>query len=229
MAPALSANVAAVEARIAAACMRAGRPRSEVRLIGVTKGMDASVVRAAVAAGLSSFGENYVQEWTAKRAALADLPAIEWHFIGRIQRNKAATIAEASLVHSLADLRVAAALARAAERRGTPVDALVQVNLDGEASKDGIAPEALGEFLAAASAEERLRIVGLMTIPPPLDPEAVRARFRALRELRDDHGGARALPALSMGMSGDFETAIEEGATLIRVGTALFGPRKGKA
>jgi pyridoxal phosphate enzyme (YggS family) len=169
MARALSASVAEVERRIAAACARAGRPRSDVRLIGVTKGMDATVLRAAVAVGLSAFGENYVQEWTAKRAVLADVPAIEWHFIGRIQRNKAAAVAEASLVHSLADVRVATALAKAGERRRAPVQALVQVNLDGEASKDGIAPAALGAFLSEVKDQEWLRIVVLMVIPPPLD------------------------------------------------------------
>jgi len=229
MAAALSARLAAVEARIAAACERAGRARSEVRLVGVTKGMDAAVVRAAVAAGLTTFGENYVQEWTAKRAALADLPALEWHFIGRVQRNKAAAVAEARLVHSVADLRVAAALAAAGERQRRPVHALIQVNLDAEASKDGVAPAAIGDVLAALRGGEWLRIDGLMAIPPPLDQEAMRARFRALRELRERHAVGDDLRELSMGMSADFETAIEEGATLVRVGTALFGPRKGKA
>jgi pyridoxal phosphate enzyme (YggS family) len=228
MADALSARLAAVEARIAAACERAGRPRSDVKLVGVSKGMDASVVRAAVAAGLTTFGENYVQEWTAKRAATADLTAIEWHFIGRIQRNKAAAVAEARLVHSLADLRVAGALANAGERRGAPVRALVQVNLDAEASKDGVAPDALGEFLTALPDRRWLRVDGLMVIPPPLAPEATRSRFQALRALRDRFNGRDELRELSMGMSGDFEAAIEEGATLVRVGTALFGPRKGK-
>lgn len=228
MARALSASLAAVEARIAAACARAGRPRSDVRLVGVTKGMEASVVRAAVAAGLSSFGENYVQEWSAKRAALGDLPSIEWHFIGRIQRNKAAAISEAALVHSVADRRVAAALAKVAESRSRAVHVLLQVNLDGEASKDGIAPEALADFLSEVRGHAWLRVDGLMVIPPPLDPESARARFRALRELRERHGGAAELPELSMGMSGDFETAIEEGATLVRVGTAIFGARPRK-
>ncbi len=229
MADSLSAHLAAVETRIAAACERSGRARSDVRLVGVTKGVDAEVVRAAVAAGLTVFGENYVQEWTAKRDALADLPTIEWHYIGRIQRNKAATVAEASLVHSVADLRVATALATAGERRGRPVHALIQVNLDAEASKDGIAPAALGELLTALRGDKWLRIDGLMAIPPPLDPAAVRTRFRALRALRDRHAVDGDLHELSMGMSADFETAIEEGATLVRVGTALFGPRKGKA
>ncbi|MEO6026965.1 MAG: YggS family pyridoxal phosphate-dependent enzyme [Candidatus Binatia bacterium] len=229
MADPLSARLPAVEARIAAACERSGRARSDVRLVGVTKGMDADVLREAIAAGLTTFGENYVQDWTAKRSALSDLPTIEWHFIGRIQRNKAAAVAEATLVHSVSDLRVATALATAGERRGRPVHALVQVNLDEEDSKDGVAPAALGELLAALRGGEWLRIDGLMAIPAPLDPEAMRPRFRALRELRERHAVDGDLRELSMGMSADFETAIEEGATLVRVGTALFGPRKGKA
>jgi PLP dependent protein len=226
MADSLSARLAAVEQRIAAACRRAGRSRSEVRLVGVTKGKDAATVRAALAAGLAVFGENYVQEWTAKRAALGDVGPIEWHFIGRVQRNKASAVAEATLVHSLADLRVAAALELAAARRGVPLRALVQVNLDAEASKAGVAPEALPEFLAALRDCTSLRIEGLMTIPAPGEPETMRRRFRALRVLRDGQAQARPLGELSMGMSEDFELAIEEGATLIRVGTAIFGPRE---
>lgn len=224
---AIKARLTAVEAQVASACRRAGRTRSDVRLVGVTKGMEAAVVREAVACGLVCFGENYVQEWTAKRAALADLVTVEWHFIGRIQRNKAATVAEARLVHSLADLRVATALAAAGARRGEQIRALVQVNLEGETTKDGVAPAALPEFLAALRVHEWLRVEGLMTIPPPLDPEAMRGRFRALRELRDRQTDAVNLRELSMGMSADFEVAIEEGATLVRVGTAIFGPRKG--
>jgi len=227
MADSLTTRLAVVEARIAAACRRVGRARSDVRLVGATKGMAAAVVRDAVAAGLSCFGENYVQEWTAKRDALADVTTIEWHFIGRIQRNKAAAVAEACFVHSLADLRVAAALAAVGARRGDPVHALVQVNLEGEETKGGVAPAALPEFLAAIGAHQGLCVEGLMTIPPPLEPEAMRGRFRALRELRDRQADAARLRELSMGMSADFEVAIEEGATLVRVGTAIFGPRKG--
>jgi pyridoxal phosphate enzyme (YggS family) len=225
MADSLSARLADVEERIASACRRAGRARSEVRLVGVTKGKDATVIRAAVAAGLTCFGENYVQEWTAKCAALADVHGIEWHFIGRIQRNKATAIAEASLVHSLADLRVAAALDAAGARRAAPVRALVQVNLDDEATKGGVAPAALSEFLAALRDHTWLRIEGLMVIPAPRDPKAMREPFCALRALRDRQPDAGTLPQLSMGMSADYEAAIEEGATLVRVGTALFGPR----
>lgn len=226
MPDALSERLATVESRIAAACRRTGRARSDVRLVGVSKGKSADVVRAAVAAGLSTFGENYVQEWTKKRAALADCPGIAWHFIGRIQRNKAATIAEAMLVHSLADLRVAAALDAAGARRATTVPVLVQVNLDGEATKDGVAPEDLPAFLAALRDHASLQVCGLMAIPAPADPEHVRGRFRALRELRDRQDDAAQLTELSMGMSGDFDVAIEEGATLVRVGTAIFGPRE---
>ena len=222
----LSVRLAAVEERITSACRRAGRARADVRLVGVTKGKDAGVIRAAVASGLAVFGENYVQEWAAKRTALADVGGIEWHFIGRIQRNKAAAVAEASLVHSLADLRVAAALDAAGARRGVPVRVLVQINLDDEASKDGLAPANLPQFLAALRAYAWLRVEGLMAIPAPHDPAAMRERFRALRALRDGQVEAGRLRELSMGMSGDYEAAIEEGATLIRVGTAIFGPRE---
>ncbi len=226
MADALSARVAAVEERIASACRRAGRARSEVRLVGVTKGKAAGLVRAALAAGLSTFGENYVQEWMKKRAELADRSDIAWHFIGRIQRNKAATVAEAHLVHSLADLRVAAALDAAGARRASIVPVLVQVNLDGEVTKDGIAPAHLPDFLSRVRGHGWLRVCGLMAIPAPSGPEDARRCFRALRALRDRQEDATRLPELSMGMSADFEAAIEEGATLIRVGTAIFGPRE---
>ncbi len=229
MATALSARLAAVEERVATACRRAGRARADVKLVGVTKGVDTQVVRAAVAAGLVSFGENYVQEWVAKRDALADLAStIQWHFIGRIQRNKAAAIAEAALVHSLADPRAGGALAAVGARRGRPVRALVQVNLDAEATKGGVLPDALPEVLRELRGLDGLAIDGLMAIPAPGDPEAMRTCFRRLRELRDRQDGPARLPELSMGMSDDFEVAIEEGATLIRVGTAIFGPRSRK-
>lgn len=228
MADSLTARLAAVEQRIVTACSRAGRPRSAVRLVGVTKGKDAGLLQDAVGAGLRVFGENYVQEWFAKRAALADAVGIEWHFIGRIQRNKAAAIAEASLVHSLADLRVASALDAAGARRAAPVAVLVQVNLDAERTKDGIAPVVLPQFLANVRTHAWLRVGGLMAIPAPDEPERMRGRFRALRELRDAQHDAHELRELSMGMSADFEIAIEEGATLVRVGTAIFGPRERK-
>lgn len=227
MADSLKGRLAAVEERIAAACRRAGRDRSEVRLLGVSKSVPASLVREAAAAGLVRFGENYVQEWLAKRDALADAGRLEWHFIGRIQRNKAAAIAEAALVHSVGDMRVAAALDAAGARRHAPVRALIQVNLGDERTKGGVAPAALAAVLEETRRLAWLRVEGLMTIPPPFEPEETRALFRQLRELRDRQSRAEELRELSMGMSADFEVAIEEGATLVRVGTAIFGPRKG--
>jgi pyridoxal phosphate enzyme (YggS family) len=223
----LSARYRAVRARVEAACLRAGRPPDAVRLVAVTKGMSAGVVRAAATAGARDFGENYVQEWRPKRDAVAHLAGITWHFIGRVQRNKAAAIAAFDLVHSVADARAVRALAAA-----VPADAslrvLVQVNLAAEATKAGVAPDELPRLLEAIRSVAALRAVGLMTIPPPLAPAAVRPIFSALRALRDRQEGAHELPELSMGMSADFEVAIEEGATLVRVGTAIFGPRPRK-
>jgi pyridoxal phosphate enzyme (YggS family) len=227
MADSLTERLATVEARIADACRRSGRTRADVVLVGVTKGVDAGTVRAAAAAGLVTYGENYVQEWLGKRAVLADL-ALTWHFIGRIQRNKAVKVAEAALVHSLADARVGAALAAAGVRGNRPVRALVQVNLAGETTKDGVDPRALPKLLAELRGLSGLDVEGLMAIPPPLALDEARRCFRALRELRDRQEDPARLRELSMGMSADFDVAIEEGATIVRIGTAIFGPRKGK-
>jgi pyridoxal phosphate enzyme (YggS family) len=216
-----------VRARVDAACRRAGRAPDGVGLVAVSKGVAAERIRAAVAEGARDLGENYVQEWQAKRDALADLP-IAWHFIGRIQRNKAAAVAGCALAHSVADERVARTLDAAAAERGMRLRILLQVNLAGEASKAGLAPAELPRVLAALRTLPRLRVEGLMAIPPPLAPEEARPLFAALRELRDRQEDAPSLPHLSMGMSGDFEVAIEEGATLVRVGTAIFGPRQQK-
>ena len=226
MADPLTTHYQAVCARIAAACRRARRAAEDVRLVAVTKGMPAEVVRAAAAVGMRRFGENYIQEWRVKRASLTDVADIEWHFIGRVQRNKAAASADFALVHSVADERVAAVLDREGGRRAVPVHVLVQVNLAGEATKEGVAPAALPSLLAALRRFNWVRVEGLMTIPPPRPPEKVRPVFAALRELRDRQEAASELRELSMGMSADFEVAIEEGATLVRIGTALFGPRK---
>ncbi|HEY2387915.1 MAG TPA: YggS family pyridoxal phosphate-dependent enzyme [Candidatus Binatia bacterium] len=216
-----------VRARVDAACQRAGRAPGSVAIVAVSKGVEAERVRAVVAAGARDLGENYVQEWQAKRDALVDLP-IAWHFIGRIQRNKAATVAGCALAHSVADERVARALAAAAGQHGGRLRVLLQVNLAGEASKAGLAPAELPRVLAAVRTLAALRVEGLMAIPPLLAPETARPLFAALRELRDRQEDAASLPHLSMGMSGDFEVAIEEGATLVRVGTAIFGPRPQK-
>jgi len=225
--PPVSAGWAAVRARVDAACRRAGRSPAQVGLVAVSKGVSAARVRAVVAEGARDLGENYVQEWQAKRDALADL-AVAWHFIGRIQRNKAAAVAGCALAHSVADERVARALDAAAAAQGTLLRVLLQVNLGGEESKAGLVPAELPRVLESVRALPALRVEGLMAIPPPLDPEAVRPLFAALRELRDRQVDPAALPHLSMGMSGDFEVAIEEGATLVRVGTAIFGPRPPK-
>ena len=190
----------------------------------VRKGGELFTIYCTPCHGSSGRGDGPV---STKFVPPADLTNVEWHFIGRIQRNKAVAVAEAILVHSLADLQVAAALDTAGARRGRPVRVLVQVNLEGEETKGGVAPAALSAFLAALQGLAWLRVDGLMTIPPRLDPEAMRDRFRALRELRDRQVDAARLRELSMGMSADFEVAVEEGATLVRVGTAIFGPRRG--
>ena len=220
---------AAVRDRVVAACRRVGRAPDAVRLVAVSKGMAAEIVRAAADAGARDFGENYVQEWQAKRAALADLAGVAWHFIGRVQRNKAAAIAELGLVHSVADERAARALDAAAERRGTALGLLLQVNLAAESTKGGVAPADLPRLLDSVRRLAWAHVRGLMIIPPPLAPETVRPLFAALRELRDRQEEPERLPELSMGMSADFEVAIEEGATLVRVGTAIFGPRRESA
>jgi pyridoxal phosphate enzyme (YggS family) len=182
-------------------------------------------MRAAAEAGARCFGENYVQEWRGKRDALADLPDVEWHFIGRLQRNKMRDAVGFTLVHSVADARVGAALSDEAVRRGRVLPVLLQVRLGGEATKAGVAPVEVTEAVRELRALPGLALRGLMTIPPPLAPEDVRPLYRELRAVRDAQARASELPELSMGMSADFEVAIEEGATLVRVGTAVFGPR----
>jgi len=222
---ALSDRLVSVRARIVAACARAGRPSADVRLVAVSKRMPAATVRVALAAGVDALGESYVQEARAKRAELGDPPGVEWHFIGRVQRNKAAAMTAFALVHSIADTRVAAAVSRAATAQAAVVPVLIQVNLSGESTKEGTTAAGLPDLLDEVRALPGVRVAGLMTMPPPLAPEQVRPAFRALRELRDRQAAADQLRELSMGMSGDFEVAIEEGATLVRVGTAIFGPR----
>jgi pyridoxal phosphate enzyme (YggS family) len=222
----VSARYLAVRDRVVAACRRAGRADDAVQLVAVTKGVAVEALRAVADAGTRHFGENYVQEWQTKRAAMSDVDDVVWHFIGRMQRNKAAAIAEFAVVHSLADERAARALDAAAAVRGAAVRVLLQVNLAAEATKGGVTPADLPRLLACVRGLSWLRAEGLMAIPPPLAAEAVRPLFAALRALRDHQEEPRSLPELSMGMSSDFEVAIEEGATLVRVGTAIFGPRK---
>ena len=222
----IAQNLAEVRRRINAAAQRAGRDLAAVRLLAVSKTMPVELIRQAVAADQRLFGENYLQEARPKIEALGQ--AANWHFIGHLQSKKAkAVVALFELIHGVDRLKLALALDAAAAQMGKVQDILIQVNLAEEATKSGVAPEAAPELLREISRLPHLRVMGLMTMPPFLAPEAVRPYFRALRELRDrltDLSG-HSLPELSMGMSSDFEVAIEEGATLVRVGTAIFGSR----
>jgi pyridoxal phosphate enzyme (YggS family) len=222
---ALDERLTIVQARIGAAAYKVGRDSSSIRLVLASKMQSSEAIRAAYEAGARDFGENYVQEAIAKRAELADLTDIRWHLIGHLQTNKAKTAASAfALIHSVDSSRLAEALSRA--QPSPLVHALIEVNLGGEASKTGVAPEEVAAILDAA--HEKIEIDGLMTIPPPArSAEAARPYFARLREMRDRLAtqSGYALSELSMGMTDDFEVAIEEGATLVRIGRAVFGER----
>jgi pyridoxal phosphate enzyme (YggS family) len=225
----IAANLQVVRERIAAAARAAGRAPDSVRLIAISKKMTAGDVRAALQAGQRAFGENYGQELRDKRAALAGEPtAPEWHFVGPLQSNKVKYVAgQVALIHTIDSI----ALLDEVEARGAPQACLVQVNVAAEAQKRGVSPAELPALLDRFSTAEHVRCAGLMLIPPFTDdPAAARPHFAALRALRDREA-ARPRPRvdlheLSMGMSGDFELAIAEGATLVRVGTAIFGARR---
>ncbi|MCO6441592.1 MAG: YggS family pyridoxal phosphate-dependent enzyme [Nitrococcus mobilis] len=219
-----------VRRRIEQACVRAGRAPDEVRLLPVTKTVAAERLREAFAAGLTEFGENKIQEAAAKAERLADLP-VTWSIIGHLQTNKAKQIVRfAREFQALDSLRLAEALERRLQSAGRGLDVLVQVNTSDEASKFGLAPDAVADFLRALPAYSALRVRGLMTLAV-FDPDTVRVRacFRRLKmlrdRLRDTAPPTVALDELSMGMSGDFEVAVEEGATVVRVGQAIFGAR----
>lgn len=206
--------------RIEAACARVGRDPGEVTLVAVTKGQDVDAIRRHVLRhGHEVLGENRVQEWVRKRDALG--PEIRWHLVGHLQRNKVRYLEGVSLLHSLDSERLADALEAEGERRGWRLPVLVQVNVAGEAAKYGVAPEGAEALVRHASSLPHLEVRGVMTMAPYHDdPEASRPVFRGLRALGDRLG----LPERSMGMSGDLEVAVEEGATLVRVGRALFPP-----
>ena len=229
----IAENLAQVRERIDKAARRAGRLSEDVALMAVSKTFPAERIREAYDAGLRLFGENRVQEFAAKIPALRDLHNAQWHLIGHLQTNKAAKAVELfAAVDSVDSLRLAQKLNAAAQKLGKKLKVLVEVNVGGEAVKSGMAPESseLEELLSAAPELEHLEFRGLMTIPPfNDDPQEVRPYFRKLCDLRDQI--TRRLPAanmreLSMGMSHDFEVAIEEGSTCVRVGTAIFGERK---
>jgi len=223
----IPARLSRVRETIDDACVRAGRARGSVLLVAVSKGKPAEAIRAAYAAGQRDFGENYVQELEAKAEALRDLLGLRWHAIGRLQRNKAKQVVRlARVIHAVDREELATELGRRASALGVHLDALIEVNISGEASKGGCAPGALSGLLAAMRRTAGLRVMGLMTMPPASDdPEAERPVFAALSALREELGGASALPELSMGMTHDYAIAVEEGATMVRVGTAIFGAR----
>jgi hypothetical protein len=230
MSPTIADNLAQLRERIAAAAQRAGRRAEEITLIGVSKTHPAEKIREAFQSGLQHFGENRVQEWEGKRGVLADLPAT-WHLIGHLQSNKAARAAKAfTAIDSLDDWALAQRIAHAVAETSCaePMRVLIEVHLGGEESKSGVAESELPALAEKIHQLEILRLEGLMCIPPFLeDPEKVRPYFARLRQLRDglESRLGRRLPVLSMGMSQDFEAAIQEGATEVRVGTALFGTR----
>lgn len=220
-----------VKRRVANACLQVGRDANKVTLLAVSKKHPASAVREAVAAGQRAFGENYVQEGLAKIESLADLrPVIEWHLIGPLQSNKTRAVAEHfDWVHTVDRLKVAERLAAQRPPTLAPLQLLLQVNLDGEASKSGVAPAEVAALAQAVAAlpPQRVHLRGLMSIPAPTaDRQQQRRNHRALRELLEAlQLQGLGLDTLSMGMSDDLEAAIAEGSTLLRVGTAIFGAR----
>ena len=230
MAANLRDNIARVEERISAACRRSGRRREDVRLVAVSKTHPPELIRAAFEAGLRDFGENRVQEAKSKRQELADLGAT-WHLVGHLQSNKARVARELfHWVHSLDSLRLAEILAQAASPGVARLPVLIEVNLGEETSKAGIRASEVLALAEQIAALETLDLRGLMVIPPFLEnSEDVRPYFRQLRTLAGDiearHLSNVSMLELSMGMSHDFEVAIEEGATMVRVGTAIFGER----
>jgi pyridoxal phosphate enzyme (YggS family) len=221
----ISQRLNEVRGRIAIAEQRSGRPSGSVRLILASKTQDAAAVRTAYGAGAREFGENYVQEAAAKRAQLNDLLGVTWHLIGHLQSNKARLATRTfDVIHTLDSIRLAHAIARA--QPAPPARVLIEVNVGAEASKSGVAPDEVEELIESARWE--VEIAGLMTIPPPAaGADAARRPFAAMRELRDRLAASTglALSELSMGMTEDFEVAIEEGATMVRVGRAVFGER----
>ena len=228
-----AARLAEIRERLAGACRRAGRDPASVRLVGASKLQPVEALVAAHAAGLRRFGENRVQEGLAKAPALA--ADVEWHLLGPLQSNKVrAALDLFTVFHAVDRVKIAVALDAEAGARGGVVSGLLEVNLGGEASKHGFDPATLADRAAPLAALEHLRVVGLMTIPPPgPTAEASRPWFVRLRALRDElerrPEWAGRLGELSMGMSDDFEIAAEEGATYVRVGTRLFGPRPPRA
>jgi hypothetical protein len=216
----IRSNAAIVEERIAAACARAGRRRDEVTLVAVTKTFPAEAVESAIAAGLQHIGENRVQEARDKRPLVHG--SATWHLIGHLQSNKAKDAVKLfDIIQTIDSIDLAQKVAKAAEAAGKVQDVLVEINVGDEPQKAGVTPEDVGSVVKQIAEIRSLRLRGLMSIPPIGPVEETRRHFRSLRALRDRLG----LEQLSMGMSEDYEAAIEEGSTMVRVGRAIFGPR----
>jgi len=217
----------AVTERIARAAEACGRDPRGVKLVAVSKTKPATAIREAYEAGQRAFGENYAQELATKAEELKELTDLEWHFIGHLQSNKARLIVKvARVVHTVDTAGLARELGKRAAQAGAPrLAVLVEVNVAREAQKFGVAPEDLEEVLAAVMAEPSLALRGLMTVPPDGGRDVARRVFETLATLRTVHGGKERLPELSMGMSGDLEEAVASGATIVRVGAAIFGER----
>jgi PLP dependent protein len=228
----ISNHITALRERLAAAALRAHRSPDAIRLVAVAKTHGIEAITRAAHAGVEDFGENYVNEALPKIAALRDLH-LTWHFIGAIQSNKTADIARNfQWVQTVDRVKIAQRLSEQRPTEAGPLDVLIQINVDREPQKAGIAPDALAEFVAQLLLLPRLRIRGLMAIPRPVsEPAAQAAAFHRMRELFESGRptGAAHWDTLSMGMTGDFEAAIAEGATMIRIGTAIFGPRETRA
>jgi len=223
----ISANLQAVTARIASACKAVGRAPQSVQLLAVSKTWPAEDVRSAAACGQHAFGENYVQEGVDKIAALAE-HGLEWHFIGPLQSNKTRLVAEHfAWVHALDRLKIAERLSAQRPSNLPPLQVCVQVNVSGEASKSGVAPAETATLAHAVAALPRLKLRGLMAVPEAdADEASLRAQFSLMRTLLEQlNGEGLQLDTLSMGMSHDLDIAIQEGATLVRIGTAIFGAR----
>jgi len=230
----IASNLFKVQETIRKAALKVGREPKDIKLVAVTKTVDPSKIKEAIKAGVTIVGENYVQEAKEKIAQIDH--DIQWHMIGHLQTNKAKHAVKLfDMIQSVDSLRLAEELNKQAKRLGTVVKILIQVNVSGEESKFGVSPQGIHSLISQISNKmENLSIQGLMTMPPYFnDPERTRPYFRALRELRDRIVSSEirnvTLGELSMGMSNDYEIAIEEGATIVRIGTAIFGERKDKA
>ena len=228
--PSIATRFEVVREHVAAACERAGRDPAEVTIVGVTKTHPVETVEEALAAGVVDLGENRAQELVPKAEQAAGMGlAPRWHFIGGLQRNKVRQVLpHITVLHSLDSLRLATEIERRIEQGRAPqldgpLPCYLEVNVGGEASKEGVEPSALGELLRGVAEMQHIEVVGLMTVAPQVeDPELVRPVFRELRELAEAHG----LAGLSMGMTEDYGVAIEEGATVVRLGRVIFGPRR---